>query len=84
MPPRKRNTADIYVATQSFAADGYGVINKDERVRAGHPLLDSNADFFEPVEDAVHYDVEQATAAPVRSGASSRERRGRGRDGRPG
>jgi hypothetical protein len=67
VPPRKRNATDIYVATQSFAAEVDGdpvFVNKDERVRAGHPLLDTNPDFFEPVDDVVHYDVEQATAAP--------------------
>jgi len=67
VPPRKRTTSDIYAATQSFAADLDGepvFVNKDERVRAGHPLLDQNPGFFEPVEDAVHYDVEQATSAP--------------------
>lgn len=33
-------------------------------VRAGHPLLALAGNSFEPVSDRVHYDVEQATAAP--------------------
>lgn len=70
MPPRKKSGGAIYVATDSGAA----TVNKTEyvfhkgitRVREGHPLTTITGFdvFFEPVDDSVHYDVEQATAAP--------------------
>ncbi len=62
-----KSKADIYVAKHSFAAevDGESVfVNAGERVRSGHPLLAAQGDFFEPVDQTVHYDVEQTTAAP--------------------
>lgn len=67
MPPRKRQEPDIYVAKNGFACeiDGEEVrVAQGERVRVGHPLLRSHAGFFEPVDAEIHYDVEQATAAP--------------------
>lgn len=66
MPARKREP-DVYVAKHGFACEIDGEelrINEGERVRAGHPLLRSQATHFEPVDTLVHYDVEQATAAP--------------------
>jgi hypothetical protein len=67
MPPRKRQEQEIYVATHGFACevDGDEVrVAQGERVRRGHPLLRSHTSYFEPVDEGVHYDVEQATAAP--------------------
>jgi hypothetical protein len=61
-------TAEVYIATQSGASDVDGetyVFTKGStRVRAGHPLLRAVPDYFEPVDDHIHYDVEQATRAP--------------------
>ena len=57
---------DVYVAKESFACrlDGKRVIvNRGKtRVRHGHPLLKGREHLFSPI--GVHYDVEQATAAP--------------------
>jgi hypothetical protein len=39
-------------------------VTKGEKVRAGHPMLRTQGENFEPVDTTVHYDVEQATAAP--------------------
>lgn len=68
------NKTDIYVAKESGSADVKGetyVFHKGiTRVRAGHPLLKANPQYFEPIEFHVTYeygkghDVEQATAAP--------------------
>lgn len=65
--PRPKKTAEIYVAKDGFACsiDGEEIrVAQGERVRAGHALLRSHADYFKPVDEDVHYDVEQATAAP--------------------
>jgi hypothetical protein len=64
--PRK-STPDIYVATRSFHCEVDGerlFVTKGEKVRAGHPMLRTQGENFEPVDTTVHYDVEQATAAP--------------------
>lgn len=35
------------------------------RIRAGHPLAKLVPDYFEPIDESVHYDeIEQATRAP--------------------
>jgi hypothetical protein len=65
--PRKRSAADIYVAKHSFSCELDGeklFVTQGERIRAGHPLLRAQGDYFEPVDMTVRYDVEQATAAP--------------------
>lgn len=65
--PRKRSTTDIYVAKTAFSCELDGerlTINKGERVRAGHALLRAQAEYFEPADTTVAYDVEQTTAAP--------------------
>jgi len=64
---RPRKQPKLYIATESFLiGTDHGV---DERitagvtiVREGHPLLDGRESLFRELE--VHYDVEQATAAP--------------------
>lgn len=66
MPPRKPAPA-IYVAKTAFHCEIDGerlFVTAGERVREGHPLLRSQRENFEPVDATVHYDVEQATAAP--------------------
>lgn len=58
---------DLYVARKSFWCELDGVptcINEGERVRAGHVLLRTQGEHFEPADTHVTYDVEQATAAP--------------------
>lgn len=63
-----KSTSGIYVATDSFACEVNGTrynVNKGERVREGHEILTAQPAYFEPLEDGrVHYDVEQASAAP--------------------
>lgn len=63
---RGKPQVDIWVATETFFAEGEtSPIRKGEtRVRDGHPLLKKYADYFEPADSNVHFDVEQATAAP--------------------
>ena len=67
---RKKSGEQVYVASDSGHAEIKGVpyaFHKGiTRVRAGHPLtqLDGFTNIFEPVDEHVHYDVEQATAAP--------------------
>ena len=64
----KNPGADIYVATESGAVELDGtpvmVYKGMTRVRAGHRLLRQYPSMFEPIDLLVHYDVEQATAAP--------------------
>lgn len=58
----------VYIAIESGSAavDGkpFTFVRNVTRVRAGHPALKQLGQFFRPVEDFVHYDVEQATSAP--------------------
>jgi hypothetical protein len=67
MTPRKASGDDILVASESFSgemADGtaFAAQNGVTRVRASHPAVKRWPDYFKPID--VHYDVEQATAAP--------------------
>lgn len=59
-------SSDIYVATETFATELDNqpiIVQKDiTRVRAGHPLLKGRENLFKLI--TVHYEVEQATAAP--------------------
>ncbi len=59
---------DIYVAKETGAVELDGspvMIQKGHtRVRQGHQLLKRYPEMFEPIDLFVHYDVEQATAAP--------------------
>lgn len=64
----KKITGDgtVWVAKESFVTevDGERVVVQGghTRVRDGHPLLKGREQSFEPLE--VHFEVEQATAAP--------------------
>lgn len=64
----KESVSGLFVANQTFATTIDGVptvIHKgQDRVRAGHSLLDANPQFFDPVELGVTYDVESASAEP--------------------
>lgn len=70
---------DFVVATQAFATvlDGVEVIvHRGENVRAGHPLVASNPEKFQPLELSTRWDVvEQATAAPGEKRDPGRGRR---------
>lgn len=65
---KKTGGGAVYIATDSGSAEIKGetlVFSKGATlVREGHPLLKACPDFFELASDHVHYDVEQATAAP--------------------
>ncbi len=68
MAPTRANKGDVYVANESGSAEVDGetlTFTKGvTRVRVGHPLLKGREHLFDPIEMTVHYDVEQATAAP--------------------
>jgi hypothetical protein len=62
-----REKVELYKANQSAATmfDGENVfIHEGDLVRAGHPILKGREWLFEPAEDYVRFDVEQASAAP--------------------
>ena len=55
----------LFVATETFSADGYSTITKDvTRVREGHPLLAQFPQLFKEAGAHYEWDVEQATANP--------------------
>jgi hypothetical protein len=58
----------VWVATETFACeiDGVGVVVHagETRVREGHPMLDTYRTSFKLADQGVHFEVEQATAAP--------------------
>jgi hypothetical protein len=65
MPRAKK--VDLYMATESFASmvDGEPIfVRKGELAHADHPILKTHKDLFEPAENYIRFDVEQATAAP--------------------
>ena len=59
---------DIFVAKETGAVEFDGapvMVHKGiTRVRQGHLLLKRHPEMFEPIDLSVHYEVEQATAAP--------------------
>lgn len=63
----------VFTPKDSFVADYQGVPTSFNRgitfVREGHELLDRYPDLFEEIR--VHYDVEQATAAPGETRAAA-------------
>jgi hypothetical protein len=67
---REKKSGQVYIARDSGHAEIKGVpyvFHKGvTRVREGHPLVDLPGfeNIFEPVDTGVHYDIEQATAAP--------------------
>ena len=54
----------IYVARETIHLDNGVTIKRGERVREGHPFLRGREMFFDALDVDVHYEVEQATAAP--------------------
>lgn len=74
MPAKSKG--DIYVAIESGTVEikgqSYPFTKGITRVRAGHVLLKDHGVFFEPISEHVHYDVEQATAAPGKKRARKR------------
>lgn len=74
---RKPSGDDILVAAESFSgelADGtaFAARRDETRIRASHPAAARWPDYFRPIN--VHYDVEQATAAPAeKRGAPAKE-----------
>lgn len=69
---------DVYIANETFACelDGAPVIvhRGITRVREGHPLHQRYAGNFDKVETDIEFDIEEATAPPMRDGQSSRVR----------
>lgn len=73
------SAAGIYIARETFICEIDGVqynVARGERVRAGHRLLDQQRERFDPVDDTVTYEVEQATAAPGEKRGMSPRRTG--------
>jgi hypothetical protein len=68
MPRGKPHSADVYIARESFVArvgdEEVWVSAGETRVRAGHALLARYAHAFKPADEDIHFEVEQATAAP--------------------
>lgn len=64
MPRGVPKRSAIYVATESFASASGDAIAGVTRVREGHKLLKMYPDWFQPIEDQLVREVEQATAAP--------------------
>jgi hypothetical protein len=66
----RKKSGQVYVASDSGHAEIKGVpyaFHKGiTRVREGHPItgIDGFRNIFEPVDESVHFDTEQATAAP--------------------
>ena len=71
----KRSTNDVLIAKLT------GIVNLDgerypiragiTRVRAGHALARAHPELFDPADVGIHYDVEQATAAPGEARAAA-------------
>jgi len=74
-----RSKGDVFVANTSGSAEVNGQVltftKGITRVRAGHPLLKGRESLFDPIDDHVHYDVEQATAAPGEKRGAPEEKR---------
>lgn len=68
-----KTKGDIFIATESFStviADEPYAVRKDKTtVREGHPLVKLNPDYFKPIEEDVHFDLDDrgkpsGTSAP--------------------
>lgn len=61
---------DVYIANSTFACDLDGapvIVHRGvTRVRAGHPLFERYKSNFDLVDTAIEFDIEEATAAPMR------------------
>lgn len=68
---------DVYIATKTaiIYIDGRRTTVRKglTRVRAGHPVLSDHPELFKPID--VHFDVEQATAAPGEKRSTRRRRK---------
>lgn len=66
---------DVYIANSTFACDLDGapivVHSGVTRVRKGHPLYERYQDSFDLVDNAIEFDIEEATAPPVSQPKSS-------------
>jgi hypothetical protein len=60
----KPDPGDILISKVTGFVDGLPVRAGITRVRAGHAMAKNHPELFEAVDVLVHYDVEQATAAP--------------------
>ena len=60
--------SDVLIASKSFSCDLEGiptsVTEGVTRVRANHPLAVQNPEYFKPVDEGVHFDVEETVAVP--------------------
>lgn len=58
--PAAKKTGAVYIATASGSAEVKGetmpFVRGVTRVREGHALLKAVPDYFEPVEDHIHYE----------------------------
>jgi hypothetical protein len=57
----------IFVAVDSFSCDVDGtprVVPLGAIVREGHPIMNGREHLFEPLQQRVDFEVEQATAVP--------------------
>jgi hypothetical protein len=68
MATKNKGGGAVYVAIDSgsceIKGENYSFTKGTTLVREGHALLKECPDYFQPASDHVHYDVEQATAAP--------------------
>lgn len=69
---------DIYAAKQPFSArvgDDRVSVAKGELARADHELVKNYPSLFEPVDNIIRFDVEQATQAPGEKRGEKRARK---------
>lgn len=66
MPDPKKDSVFIANTSGSCEVGGqtYPFVKGVTRVRGDHPLRAATPEYWDPVDDKLHYDVEQATAAP--------------------
>jgi hypothetical protein len=65
---RAKSSPQVYVATESGSADVDGdtitFVKGQTRIRAGHAILSQLPNFFEPADEHLNYEVEDAMAGP--------------------
>ena len=63
-----KRRAEIFRAKSGFSYDDENgspvTVNRGDLVRRGHPVLKGRDELFEPVDNKVRFDVEEATAEP--------------------